>query len=163
VIHVSAPTTPKGDDSTRHYVRDPDDDFEGPIDRYREWREKIRQNKSLNATYRVCVGVLGTLIIVGGLALVPLPGPGWLIVFLGLGILASEFGWARRVLDYAKKKVGAWTDWVQEQNWFVRILLGLACLALVAGLLVGYIWWQGVPSWVPDWVPVIHDLPTSGV
>ena len=157
---VSAPTTPKGDDS-RHYVRDPDDDFEGPIDRARAWREKIRQNKSLNASYRIGVAVVGTLIILAGLALVPLPGPGWLIVFVGLGILASEFGWARRLLDYAKAKVGAWTDWVQAQNWFVRILLGLGCLAIVVAAIYGYVWWQGVPGWLPGWVPLVRDLPTS--
>jgi len=161
VTRVTAPTTPKDDDSRRHYVRDPDDHFEGPIDRARALREKIRQNKGLNTAYRIVVGILGTLIIVGGIVLLPLPGPGWLIIFVGLGILASEFGWARRLLDYAKEKVGAWTDWVKEQNWFVRILLGLACLVIVAGVLYGYIWWQGVPGWVPDWVPVVHDLPTS--
>ena len=105
--------------------------------------------------------MVGTLIILAGLALVPLPGPGWLIVFVGLGILASEFGWARRLLDYAKAKVGAWTDWVQAQNWFVRILLGLGCLAIVAAAIYGYVWWQGVPGWMPDWVPLVRDLPTS--
>ncbi len=158
---MTAPTTPRDDDSKHHYVRDPDDHFEGPIDRAREWREKIRQKKSLDTAYRTGVGILGTLIIVAGLVLLPLPGPGWLIIFLGLGLLASEFGWARRLLDYAKAKVGAWTDWVQAQNWFVRILLGLACLAIVAGALYGYLWWQGVPEWVPDWVPLVHEIPTS--
>lgn len=161
MIRVTPASTSKSDDSGRHSVRDPDDDFEGPIDRARELREKIRQNKGLDAVYRIVVAVVGTAIILAGLALVPLPGPGWLIVFVGLGILATEFGWARRVLDYARKKVGAWTDWVQDQNWFVRILLGLGCLAIVAGMIYGYIWWQGVPGWVPEWVPIVRELPTS--
>lgn len=37
-----------------------------------------------------------------GLAFFVLPGPGLLIVILGLAILASEFMWAKRLLDQAK-------------------------------------------------------------
>ncbi len=145
---VSAPTTPKGDDS-RHYVRDPDDDFEGPIDRARGWREKIRQNKSLNASYRIGVAVVGTLIILAGLALVPLPGPGWLIVFAGLAILATEFAWAGRLLDFARAKVRTWTDWVTCQSLLVRAAIALGSLALIAGAVWAYLAAQGVPSWLP--------------
>jgi Putative transmembrane protein (PGPGW) len=43
----------------------------------------------------------GTLLLIG-LALLVLPGPGLLIVAVGLGILASEFLWARRMLRRAK-------------------------------------------------------------
>jgi len=42
-----------------------------------------------------------------GLALVPLPGPGWLIVFLGLGIMATEFAWAERLLDFGRRTLRA--------------------------------------------------------
>jgi uncharacterized protein (TIGR02611 family) len=37
-----------------------------------------------------------------GLLLVPLPGPGWATVFEGLGILATEFRWADRLLRHTK-------------------------------------------------------------
>lgn len=37
------------------------------------------------------VGMIGTILIVLGLLLIPLPGPGWLIVFGGLALLATEF------------------------------------------------------------------------
>ena len=47
--------------------------------------------------YRIAVGIVGALVFVLGLVLVPLPGPGWLIAFLGLSILASEFAWAAAV------------------------------------------------------------------
>ena len=33
-----------------------------------------------------------------------LPGPGWLLIFVGLGILSTEYMWARRLLDTAKRK-----------------------------------------------------------
>jgi len=32
------------------------------------------------------------------------PGPGWLVIFLGLGLLAAEFVWARRLMDRMKRE-----------------------------------------------------------
>lgn len=50
------------------------------------------------ATRLAAISVLGTALIVAGIVLVPLPGPGWAIVFAGLAVFASEFRWARRLL-----------------------------------------------------------------
>jgi tellurite resistance protein TerC len=47
--------------------------------------------------------VLGFLLLAVGAALLVLPGPGWLTIALGLGLLAREFEWARRWLDRLKK------------------------------------------------------------
>lgn len=52
------------------------------------------------------------LVLVVGVIAIPYPGPGWLIVFAGLAILATEFDWARRVLRYARGKYDAWTAWL---------------------------------------------------
>ncbi|SEN65247.1 TIGR02611 family protein [Cryobacterium sp. TMT1-3] len=62
--------------------------------------------------YRLGVGLLGTIIIVIGVVLIPLPGPGWLIVFLGLAVLGTEFAAARRVGEFFKRIVTrAWAWW----------------------------------------------------
>lgn len=50
------------------------------------------------ATRVAAISVLGTALIVAGFVLVPLPGPGWLIVAAGLAVFAREFRWARRLL-----------------------------------------------------------------
>jgi uncharacterized protein (TIGR02611 family) len=44
-----------------------------------------------------------TLLALGAIMIVT-PGPGWLTIFLALGILAAEFVWARRLLDRLKKQ-----------------------------------------------------------
>jgi uncharacterized protein (TIGR02611 family) len=49
--------------------------------------------------YRVAFTIAAFAIVLGGLALVPLPGPGWAIVFVGLGMLALEFKWAERLME----------------------------------------------------------------
>jgi uncharacterized protein (TIGR02611 family) len=54
---------------------------------------------------RVGVAVLGTGVVTVGLALIVLPGPAVLVIPLGLAILATEFPWARRLLDWSKVRV----------------------------------------------------------
>jgi uncharacterized protein (TIGR02611 family) len=51
---------------------------------------------------RVLVGVVGGLITLLGVVALIAPGPGWLIIFTGLGILATEFAWAARALTKAR-------------------------------------------------------------
>jgi uncharacterized protein (TIGR02611 family) len=60
--------------------------------------------KTLHQAKRVLRIVVGfTLLLIGVLLLVG-PGPGWLVILLGLGLLAAEFVWARRLLDSMKEK-----------------------------------------------------------
>ncbi|MGB8340374.1 MAG: PGPGW domain-containing protein [Chthoniobacterales bacterium] len=47
---------------------------------------------------KAIVGVIGSTVVLFGLALVVLPGPAALVVPLGLAILATEFAWARRLI-----------------------------------------------------------------
>jgi uncharacterized protein (TIGR02611 family) len=42
-----------------------------------------------------------TLLLIGVVMLVT-PGPGWLVIFFGLGLLAAEFVWAKRLMDRIK-------------------------------------------------------------
>jgi hypothetical protein len=54
---------------------------------------------------KVAVTALGGLIVVVGAALVVLPGPGALVIVLGLAVLAKEYPWARRRLDAVRARV----------------------------------------------------------
>lgn len=116
------------------------------------WRRKLRSNPTTARLYRLAVGGVGALIVIGGLLLVPLPGPGWLIVFAGLAVWASEFEWAQRLLDWVRDKVRAWNDWIRAQPLGVQ---GLAAL-LTAAFVVAVIWAvfkvSGVPGFFPDGV-----------
>jgi tellurite resistance protein TerC len=47
---------------------------------------------------KIVIGVIGTTILLIGVALIVLPGPAFVVIPIGLAILASEFVWARRVL-----------------------------------------------------------------
>jgi uncharacterized protein (TIGR02611 family) len=113
------------------------------------FRQFFARHRTLDLTYRIVIAVIGTAVVVGGIVLIPLPGPGWLIVFGGLAILATEFEWAGRLLDFARRHVMAWTRWIGRQSLLVRGLIGLLGLAFVWGLLWAYVALQGVPRWMP--------------
>jgi uncharacterized protein (TIGR02611 family) len=53
---------------------------------------------------RIGVTVAGFAVLLAGVALLVLPGPGWLLIFAGLAILSTEYLWARRLLSTAKQK-----------------------------------------------------------
>lgn len=72
---------------------------------------------------KVLIGIAGGLVVLIGLILVPYPGPGWLIVFGGLAILATEFEFASKVLEYAKGKYDAWSAWLKQQSMLVRVVV----------------------------------------
>ena len=98
------------------------------------FRDRLKHNPALALAWRIAVGVVGSLVVVLGLALVPFPGPGWLIVFVGLGILATEFAWAERLLDFGRGKFRCWLRWVGRQHLAVRALISIATLAFVVGV-----------------------------
>lgn len=85
---------------------------------------------------KVLIGIVGGLVVLIGLVLIPYPGPGWLIVFAGLAILATEFEFASRALHFLRSKYDAWVEWLKRQNIFVRILV----LAATGAVLVATLW-----------------------
>ena len=109
-------------------------------------------NHPLHRVYRIAVGVIGLVIVVGGLIMVPFPGPGWLVVFLGLGVWASEFEWAQRLLQRARNTLKAWSEWLKPQSWWVKGLVLLLTAAAVAAIFWLLFLMSGVPGFFPDTV-----------
>jgi uncharacterized protein (TIGR02611 family) len=58
--------------------------------------------KLKQSTRKLLISLVGFPIIIIGIILIPLPGPGILVVILGLFILSLEFEWAKRYLESAK-------------------------------------------------------------
>lgn len=52
---------------------------------------------------RIAVSVVGAAVVLAGLAMFVLPGPGILVVALGFAILATEYVWAATALERMKK------------------------------------------------------------
>ncbi len=60
---------------------------------------------SLKKLKRLVVAVIGITMLAGGIAMIVLPGPAIVVVPIALGILATEFAWARRLLTIVRQRV----------------------------------------------------------
>ncbi len=73
-------------------------------DRARRWYELGRSpNVIVRQAYRMIILVVGLTIVAAGLAMFVLPGPGIIVVLAGLALLATEFVWARLLLQRARR------------------------------------------------------------
>ena len=123
---------------------------EGELGSFGRWRAGIARRRSLNLTYRITIGVVGAIVLALGVVAIPYPGPGWLIVFAGLGILASEFAWAQRVLHWVKHRYDRFMDWFTAQGWVVKS----AGVVLTTAIVIGTLWVLGTFGLVGGWVGI---------
>lgn len=109
--------------------------------------------KLLSHTKKVAIAIVGGVVLIVGVIAIPYPGPGWLIVFAGLGILSTEFEWAQRLLHYARTKFDAWNDWIKRQNRLVQAAVTL----LTALVVVVTIWLLNGYGLLNDWLHLHQD------
>ncbi len=66
-------------------------------------------NAAINFTYRlarrIVIGVVGATVLLVGLVMLVTPGPGLVVIPVGLAILGLEFAWARRWLAHVRQRV----------------------------------------------------------
>ena len=77
------------------------------------------------------VAALGFTVLGAGIALLALPGPGVLVIIVGLAILATEFAWAERALDKTLGRASQAAGTLSG-NAAGRVLLALSGCALIA-------------------------------
>ena len=104
-------------------------------------------------TRRIVIAIVGGVVLVVGVVMIPFPGPGWLVVFMGLAILSQEFAWARRALHYGRRQYDKWADWLKRQNRFVQSLTVIATAIVV----VLTLWLLGAYGLVNGWFHLGQD------
>lgn len=80
---------------------------------------------------KAVVAVLGFALLLIGVALLVLPGPGFLLIAGALALLSTQFRWAKKPLDYAKDKAEAGMQEVAGSK-FRTVVVVLCALVLVA-------------------------------
>jgi len=65
---------------------------------------------------RIAVTVVGFAVLLAGVAMLVLPGPGIVVIIAGLAILATEYVWAERMLAEAKRRATQAKDAVTRKN-----------------------------------------------
>ncbi len=127
--------------------------------RWARWRDRLRDRRKADFVYRIVVAVVGLAILGVGILAIPYPGPGWAIVFVGLGILATEFDWARRLLAYAKERYDKVMDWFKRQGLWVQALGVLFTVAVV----VSTLWLLGALDWSAELVGIEQEWLNSPI
>ncbi|MET8473844.1 TIGR02611 family protein [Streptomyces sp. NPDC006422] len=105
----------------------------------------IQARRTLHLSWQVGVFIVGLAVVVGGVIMLPLPGPGWLVIFGGMAIWATEFVWAQLVLRWTKRKVTEATQRaldpkVRRRN-IILTTIGVVVIAVLGGV---YVWKFGL-------------------
>lgn len=105
----------------------------------------IQRSRTLHLSWQVGVFVVGLAVVGAGIVMLPLPGPGWLVIFGGMAIWATEFVWAQLVLRWTKRKVTEATQRaldpkVRRRN-IILTTVGLVIIAVLVGI---YVWKFGL-------------------
>ena len=74
------------------------------------FREETREAARRGVVTRLLRMTAGTLVTILGVIMMPLPGPGRLIVAIGLGILSRDVAWADRLLQIVRKRLPSDSD-----------------------------------------------------
>lgn len=106
----------------------------------------VRGSPSLHLAWRIGILVVGGAVIAAGVAMLALPGPGWVAIFAGFALLGTEFVWAQRALRRVKRSASRAATWTLNLRTRRRNLtvLGVGVLVLAA-LVGGYLAVYGVP------------------
>ena len=103
-----------------------------------QWIRYIARNAK-----RLMILILGTAVLLAGVAMLALPGPGVLVIILGLVILATEFAWAERMLDRTSATAAGAAARVTDNNTG-RAALAVSGLAMIVGGTLGAALFPGV-------------------
>jgi uncharacterized protein (TIGR02611 family) len=92
--------------------------------------------------YRALMVLVGAVITLAGLALLVLPGPAFVVIPIGLAILALEYAWAERLLDRAIEQADIAQRTAKETSPALRVLGVLLALALAAAAVFAAAKWD---------------------
>ena len=110
------------------------------IEKLQERRERHRERHRL---YRIGVVILGTVVTLVGVVMTgPVPGPGIVIIPIGLALLALEFVWAERLLERAVDQAERAREKAANTTRAQRILSGIATALGIAAFATAALLWD---------------------
>jgi uncharacterized protein (TIGR02611 family) len=112
------------------------------IDRLKGRRERHLEHGLI---YRGAFVVAGLIVLLAGVAMLVLPGPAFIVIPVGLAMLALEFAWAENLLEKALERAEAAKDAAANSSTRERVLGGLA-IALAIGAAVAVVVIYDVPG-----------------
>jgi uncharacterized protein (TIGR02611 family) len=108
-------------------------------DKLDEWRERYEQRGKLYRAGWVTVGVLVTL---AGCAMLLLPGPAFVVIPIGLAMLAMEFAWAEAALDKALMQAEKAQAKAKQASTLQKVFTVVACALVAAAVIAAIFTWD---------------------
>jgi uncharacterized protein (TIGR02611 family) len=139
---------------------------ESEVDRphfFKRLHVRLHSNRITGVATKIVVTVIGVAVLCAGLIMMVTPGPGIVGIVVGLGILATEWAWADRWVQAAKRKAQEAADKAREMDPAVRrrrLLLAGGLVLLVAAVVLTYLVvfdWPGYATNGWDWVQDLHS------
>ena len=117
--------------------------FEETVDRvlppHLRARAWARRRRSTHVLWQAGVLLVGFGLVAAGIAMLVLPGPGWATIILGFIVLASEYAWARRLLEPVKRWALKAADAALDPRVRKRNIALVSAVAVTAA--VGIAWY----------------------
>ena len=105
-------------------------------------RERRQRHLERNRFLRIGFAFFGFIVVLAGVAMLVLPGPGLLVIAVGLGILALEFAWAERLLERTVDRLEDAADHVKEAPRWQQLLLAAASAVAAVGMVALVLFWD---------------------
>ena len=102
---------------------------------FRSW---IKKTQAGRIVWRVIIGIIGGGITVAGAVAMIGPGPGILILLAGLGILATEFAWAGRVMMHTKRIAAKAAERTGMKPWVKYFLISGGAVVSIITIFIYY-------------------------
>ncbi|MEA2295736.1 MAG: hypothetical protein QOE86_3375 [Solirubrobacteraceae bacterium] len=111
-----------------------------------KWADKLEERRARHLErgriYRIAFTVLGVLVTVAGVAMLVTPGPAFVVIPIGLAMLAMEFAWAESALEQALVKAEKAQASAKDASIAQKISTALAVVLVVGAAVAGVFYWD---------------------
>jgi uncharacterized protein (TIGR02611 family) len=109
-------------------------------------KERLAERREAHARrgriYRIGFAIAGATVTLAGLTMLVTPGPAFVVIPIGLAMLALEFAWAERLLDRALDQAEIAARKAAETTTAQRILGGVAAVLAIGAAFTAWLLWE---------------------
>jgi uncharacterized protein (TIGR02611 family) len=120
-------------------------------------RDSARTNRALDATWRAIILVVGLTLLGLGVFFLLFPGPGWAVIIVGLIILATEYAWAKSLLDPVKEFSSRIARLVVSEEYRTKRSNAILIITFVV-VTIAYAYWAKYGATMQGFEPILVPL-----
>ncbi len=116
------------------------------VPRAQQMRERLAERRAAHVRrsrfYRIGFAIAGAMVTLAGIAMLVTPGPAFVVIPIGLAMLALEFAWAERLLRRALSWAESASRSANEQSTGRKVAAGVAFAVVVGAAVTAAILWD---------------------